>query len=74
MFKVGETIVCAYAVGTDNLTTHGEYEVKDTYMDSDKQLRVIIVGDVDNTGDYLASRFMSKDSMVKQVLENARND
>lgn len=72
MFKVGDIVICAYSDGTDNLVTHNEYEVLETSRDSCGE-RIVVRGE-ERTGDYYASRFMVKTDMIKQVLENARND
>lgn len=71
MFKAGDVVVCAYSDGTDNLETHGEYTVRSVYNDEHGQ-RVDIHGE-HCSGDYYAKRFMLKESMIKQVMENARN-
>lgn len=71
MFKAGDVIVCAYSDGTDNLKTHGEYVVQDVGRYLNEQ-RVVIEGE-HCSGDYDAKRFMLKESMIKQVMENARN-
>lgn len=73
--KVGDIVICAYAdLGKHKaLTTGAEYVVSTTFEDGD-------VGVVTNTpansyrGKFAAGRFMVKTDMIKQVLENARND
>lgn len=74
MFKVGDIVICAYAGDTDKLNTHGEYKVVNVpYKGTHIEVECTNTGEFIN-GTYLNQRFMSKDSMVKQVLENARND
>lgn len=71
MFKVGTDVVCVYGKG--NLKTQHTYKVVEVNADGER----IVVEDSTGRivlGTYTHKSFMSKDSMVKQVLENARND
>lgn len=73
MFKVGDTIICAYSNGTDGLKTQGEYRVYATYNIRSNGTQQIALEDHLDSGEHDSKRFMLKKSMIKQVMENARN-
>lgn len=73
MFKVGDTVICAYSNGTDGLKTQCEYKVYATYNIRSDGTQQIALEDHLDLGDHDSKRFMLKKSMIKQVMENARN-
>lgn len=72
--QVNDKVICAYAHDTDKLTTHKMYVVAEVVYSGTH----IIVQDADTgvviNGTYLKQRFMLESDVIKQVLENARND
>lgn len=74
--QIGDKVICVYAGQTDNLKTHGNYEVV-AVTDYDYKGSHVTVFDLDNDtlvkGDYSHKRFMLESDIIKQVLENAKN-
>ena len=74
--QIGDKVICVYAGQTDQLRTHGNYEVL-AVIDYEYKGSHITVFDLDRNitvnGDYSHKRFMLESDVIKQVLENAKN-
>ena len=73
--QVNDRVVCVYASDCLNLTTHGTYIVDNVYVEAGHELNLDIVTlEGKQCGTYNHRRFMLESDVIKQVLENARND
>lgn len=72
--QVNDRVVCVYSE-FPNIQTHGTYIIMHTYTDDEHDLNIKLKDIQGNEcGTYNASHFMLETDMIKQVLENARND
>lgn len=73
--KIGNEVVCVYAPAEYlNIKTQGTYVITAVHKEPNHELNIDLSNEYGiPCGTYNARRFMLKDEMIKQVLENAKN-